>query len=250
MAGSHGLERRSADGSVDPRADPARPCRAATDAASAFAARHGLLLEAKAAGVALHYRDAQHAEARRSTLSPGPSPPTPGSTLQSGKCVRELRVPGADKGDAVRAFMAEPPFALGRPVVVGDDLTDEHAFAAAAALGGSAILVGEPRPTAARLSPADGRGDARLAGGAAMKKSLTLWPIGNCQVSALVDEAAGMVWACQPQVDGDPLFCSLLDPKREAAPGLPAGEWRIIAQGPGQRRGRATCPTPPSSRPS
>ena len=57
-----------------------------------------------------------------------------------------------------------------------------------------------------------------------MKKSLTLWPIGNCQVSALVDQAAGMVWACQPQVDGDPLFCSLLDPKREAAPELPAGE--------------------------
>ena len=60
-----------------------------------------------------------------------------------------------------------------------------------------------------------------------MKQSLTLWPIGNCQVSALVDEAAGMVWACQPQVDGDPLFCSLLDPKRATAPELPAGEWRV-----------------------
>ena len=60
-----------------------------------------------------------------------------------------------------------------------------------------------------------------------MKKSLTLWPIGNCQVSALVDEAAGMVWACQPQVDGDPLFCSLLDPKRGTEPMLPAGEWRV-----------------------
>ena len=58
-------------------------------------------------------------------------------------------------------------------------------------------------------------------------KSLNLWPIGNCQVSALVDDAAGMVWACQPQVDGDPLFCSLLDPKRDTPPDLPAGEWRI-----------------------
>jgi len=43
--------------------------------------------------------------------------------------------------------------------------------------------------------------------------SLDLWPIGNCQVSALVDGAAGLVWACQPRVDGDPVFCSLLDPK-------------------------------------
>jgi GH15 family glucan-1,4-alpha-glucosidase len=52
-----------------------------------------------------------------------------------------------------------------------------------------------------------------------------LWPIGNCQVSALIDEAAGMVWACQPRVDGDPMFCSLLEPKGESA--LPRGEWRI-----------------------
>jgi GH15 family glucan-1,4-alpha-glucosidase len=55
--------------------------------------------------------------------------------------------------------------------------------------------------------------------------SLDLWPIGNCQVSALVDNAAGMVWACQPRVDGDPMFCSLLEPKGET--GLPRGEWRI-----------------------
>jgi GH15 family glucan-1,4-alpha-glucosidase len=54
---------------------------------------------------------------------------------------------------------------------------------------------------------------------------LDLWPIGNCQVSALVDDAAGMVWACQPRVDGDPMFCSLLEPKGDAE--LPRGEWRI-----------------------
>jgi len=40
--------------------------------------------------------------------------------------------------------------------------------------------------------------------------SLDLWPIGNCQVSALVDRAGEMVWACVPRVDGDPLFSSLL----------------------------------------
>ena len=58
-------------------------------------------------------------------------------------------------------------------------------------------------------------------------KSLALWPIGNCQVNALVDDAAGMVWGCQPQVDGDPLFCSLLEPKRGQDQTLPAGEWRV-----------------------
>src|SRR3954447_2181174 len=54
---------------------------------------------------------------------------------------------------------------------------------------------------------------------------LSLWPIGNCQVSALVDGAAGFVWGCAPQVDGDPLFCGLLSPKGEAE--LPRGEWRL-----------------------
>jgi trehalose 6-phosphate phosphatase len=33
---------------------------------------------------------------------------------------------------------------------VGDDLTDEHAFQAAAALGGAGILVGPPRASAAQ----------------------------------------------------------------------------------------------------
>ena len=58
--------------------------------------------------------------------------------------------------------------------------------------------------------------------------SLDLWPIGNCQVSALVDGAAGLVWACQPRVDGDPLFCSLLEPKGDSA--VPRGEWRIALE--------------------
>jgi GH15 family glucan-1,4-alpha-glucosidase len=59
-------------------------------------------------------------------------------------------------------------------------------------------------------------------------KNLDLWPIGNCQVSALIDGSARFVWGCQPRVDGDPLFCALLDPKGEAA--LPRGEWRISVE--------------------
>jgi GH15 family glucan-1,4-alpha-glucosidase len=54
---------------------------------------------------------------------------------------------------------------------------------------------------------------------------LDLWPIGNCQVSALIDGAAGFVWGCAPAVDGDPLFCSLLEPNGEGP--QPRGEWRI-----------------------
>ena len=60
-------------------------------------------------------------------------------------------------------------------------------------------------------------------------RNLNLWPIGNCQVSALVDDEGGFIWACQPRVDGDPLFCALLDPKGESP--VPRGEWRISLEG-------------------
>ena len=40
--------------------------------------------------------------------------------------------------------------------------------------------------------------------------TLDLWPIGNCQVSALVDREGRFVWGCVPRVDGDPLFSALL----------------------------------------
>jgi GH15 family glucan-1,4-alpha-glucosidase len=54
--------------------------------------------------------------------------------------------------------------------------------------------------------------------------SLDLWPIGNCQVSALVDRDGSFVWGCAPRVDGDPLFCSLLEPKQAQ------GEWRMSVE--------------------
>ncbi len=56
---------------------------------------------------------------------------------------------------------------------------------------------------------------------------LDLWPIGNCQVSALVDSAAGFVWGCQPRVDGDPLFSALMEPKDGTGE---RGIWRIALE--------------------
>ena len=43
------------------------------------------------------------------------------------------------------------------------------------------------------------------------EQTLDLWPIGNCQASALIDRAGRMVWGCVPRVDGDPVFSALLD---------------------------------------
>nr|WP_176473141.1 glycoside hydrolase family 15 protein [Sphingomonas lenta] len=43
-----------------------------------------------------------------------------------------------------------------------------------------------------------------------MTPDMNLWPIGNCQVSALVDGTGRFVWGCVPRVDGEPAFSALL----------------------------------------
>jgi trehalose 6-phosphate phosphatase len=63
--------------------------------------------------------------------------------------VVELLPPDASKSDAVTLFMSSPPFQDRIPISVGDDTTDEHAFAAAQRFGGFGIQVGEARPTLA-----------------------------------------------------------------------------------------------------
>jgi len=154
-AGVHGLERRSADGATR-RADP-HP--AIEQACAVFRglvqAEPGFLVEEKGLSVALHYRNAPDAADVAESAAARLAKHT-GLKLQRGDCVVELRTPGADKGDAVRAFMAEPPFQGALPVFVGDDLTDEAGFGAAEDFGGFGVRVGAvARPTLARYALAD-----------------------------------------------------------------------------------------------
>ena len=55
---------------------------------------------------------------------------------------------------------------------------------------------------------------------------LDLWPIGNCQVSGLIDKRGGIVWGCVPRVDGDPTFCALLNGENQDV-----GVWRFELEG-------------------
>jgi GH15 family glucan-1,4-alpha-glucosidase len=59
-----------------------------------------------------------------------------------------------------------------------------------------------------------------------LSQSLDLFPIGNCAASALIDRRGRLVWACAPRVDGDPLFCALLD-SRDLAEDNAQGFWGI-----------------------
>ena len=144
VAGVHGLQRRTVLGDTvvalpDPALDEALEVfRALANAQPA------LLVEDKGLSVALHYRGAPAAceavreAARRLEASTD-------LVLQEGDMVAELRTRGADKGEAVKAFMAEAPFRGATPIFVGDDLTDEDGFVAASAMGGYGVLVGPSR---------------------------------------------------------------------------------------------------------
>ncbi|GIX31744.1 MAG: trehalose 6-phosphate phosphatase [Porticoccaceae bacterium] len=129
-----------------------------------IARRHGLLLEDKGAGAALHFRDRPELEGLIDRELQARLAGLPGLRLVRGKCVREVLPAGVDKGAAVARFLAQPPFAGRLPVYAGDDLTDEDAFAVLAERGGLTIKVGEGASRAARrlASPAELR--AWLAG--------------------------------------------------------------------------------------
>jgi trehalose 6-phosphate phosphatase len=150
IAGQHGHERRSADGTVtrhrvSPRAlDPAR------HTLRALVARHPkLLLEDKGLSLALHYRGAPHlASVAHRTVHGAQALLGHLYSVHRGKRVVELMPAGRDKGLAIRAFMREAPFRGRRPVFIGDDVTDEHGFAMVNSLGGDAIKVGPGRTAA------------------------------------------------------------------------------------------------------
>jgi len=148
-SGVHGLERRLKDGSIRRQAADTGVARALA-AFNAFAAtRPGMIVEDKGVSTGLHYRQAPDQAGAAEALAVRLQAET-GLTLQPGHMVLELKTPGADKGTAVTAFMQEAPFKGAIPVMLGDDLTDEYGFQAAAALGGYGVLVGPARTTAAR----------------------------------------------------------------------------------------------------
>ena len=142
-AGLHGAELRFADGCQVGVPEVAQGAAAAVQALRArFGTDPRLLIEDKGPAVALHFRGApERAEeclqAARELAGTGPL------ELVTGKKVVELRPSGIDKGLAVCMLSASPPFRGRLPVYVGDDLTDEDGFAAAAALSGFGVKVGE-----------------------------------------------------------------------------------------------------------
>lgn len=141
VAASHGLEMRH-DGQrrAPPPANVFARLTRATEAR--FGARNGVVIELKSFGLGIHYRLAPELrEAVRKWVEECAAEHS--LVIQEGDMVWELRLPGADKGDAVRAIMKLPAFAGSQPLYIGDDFTDIAAIEAARALGGQGIAVGD-----------------------------------------------------------------------------------------------------------
>jgi trehalose 6-phosphate phosphatase len=153
--GCHGLERLRPDGTCEaPRVEePVLQALADADRWLRYQGLHNRA-EFKTAAVAIHWRgldEATAAEIRGQVLL-GWIPiaqSTPMELLEFDGGI-EMRMPGRDKGDAVRTILDE----IGPKVPVaylGDDVTDERAFLALGALGLSVLVRPEWRETAAAL---------------------------------------------------------------------------------------------------
>ncbi len=147
-AGGHGLEIVAPDAALPPSPNP--PDDAVLARLREATRTPGVRIEIKGPVAALHYRAAP--EAAEACIEAAREAAGLGTDLvhQPGKMVVEVKPASAHKGKALRNIASAPPFAGRRPLMFGDDTTDEDAIAAAQDLGGLGIKIGDG-PTAARL---------------------------------------------------------------------------------------------------
>jgi trehalose 6-phosphate phosphatase len=108
----------------------------------------GVLVEDKGYSLAVHYRLAPEQEGRvkRAVAAIKADWPEQPIEVLPGKSVVEIKPAGVHKGAAIRELMRHKPFAGRRPIFIGDDTTDESAFAVMPEFGGIGFSVGHHVP--------------------------------------------------------------------------------------------------------
>ncbi len=149
VAGVHGLIRRDAAGQTFDTLDKAVAARLPdlVNAAGAPLLRlyPALTVEYKTGAVALHYRGAPDQAAACVTVMQAVANQLQGAGVRlcHGRQVVEAVAGHSNKGVAVAAYLAEPPFSGRVPVFIGDDVTDEDGFAVVNSNGGLSVKVGD-----------------------------------------------------------------------------------------------------------
>jgi trehalose 6-phosphate phosphatase len=114
-----------------------------------IAARHpGVVIEDKGYSLGLHYRQAieRELDVIKDVFRVCKVYRPDSFELLTGKAIIEVKAVGFNKGSAVRELMTFPPFVGRTPIFVGDDITDETAFAVMPEFHGVAISVGRRVP--------------------------------------------------------------------------------------------------------
>ncbi|WP_173078917.1 trehalose-phosphatase [Phytohabitans rumicis] len=188
----------------------------------------GVRLEAKPASVAVHYRAAEADVAERvvDALRTGPAV-WPEVTVTNGRQVMELSVLPTNKGAAIDQLRTQ--MSASAALVIGDDITDEEAFAR---LHGPdvGVKIG-PGGTAAAYRVAEPIEAARML--ALLLQIRRTWLFGeravpierhsmlaNRRTVALLTPEAKVTWLCHPRADSAALFADLLG-------GNPAGHFTV-----------------------
>jgi trehalose 6-phosphate phosphatase len=141
-AGVHGAEIRTVAGGPITRVASALPKALVEEVVRRCQALPGIIAEPKGPGLAVHYRlapflkDALEAELRGLLTQYAD-----GLVLCPGRKLFEIIPAGHSKGTALETFCALPEFVGRRPIMIGDDMGDIPAFAAAHRLGGAGLRV-------------------------------------------------------------------------------------------------------------
>jgi len=196
------------------------------------AARYqGALVEGKVTGVAVHYRHvdpSMHADIRAAVRTAAEQLNCP--LIRDGLLVVETGLVKADKGESIRQLAHR--FNAQSIIFIGDDLTDEDAFAALRP-GDVGIKVGSAE-TAAGFSVKDYTSVRELLSElaqarAAVLQARRLTPIDELallsdqRTCAMIDPAGRIVWMCSPRFDSTPVFADLLG-------GAQAGFFEVVPE--------------------
>jgi trehalose 6-phosphate phosphatase len=114
-----------------------------------FGASHeGVIVEDKGYSIALHYRLVPQwgASVHAAVVAICADYPQCELDVLAGKFVVEVKPSGFNKGTGIRELMKSAPFRGRRPIFIGDDVTDEAAFAVLPEFGGLGFSVGRALP--------------------------------------------------------------------------------------------------------
>lgn len=141
-AGGHGLEICAPNEA--PKASPApAPTELTSAIDTALGRMHGVRIEHKGQAIAVHYRAAPELRGDVEAALTGIIAAFDDYTLEAGKMIFEIKHTSANKGAALARIMQFPAFEGRKPVMFGDDATDEHAMIEAGRLGGYGVKIGE-----------------------------------------------------------------------------------------------------------